>query len=78
MPDWNSPDEIAKNGVAFSRFMHTLLGLYIWEWVVSLPFDWQYLSGKKTFRWPLAFYFLNRYCLLFALIGIAIALNVTE
>jgi hypothetical protein len=78
MPDWNSPDEIAKDGLAFSRFMHALLGLYIWEWVVSLPFDWQYLHGKKTFRWPLAFYFLNRYCLLFALIGIAIALNVTE
>lgn len=58
--------------------MHTLLGLYIWEWVISLDFDWQYISGKKKFRWPMVFYFLNRYCLLFALIGIAIALNVTS
>ncbi len=61
--------------VAFSRFMHTLLGVYMyvqppnlnicapeyhvdayirrWEWFTSLPFDWQYLSGKKPFRWPL-------------------------
>jgi len=57
--------------------MHVLLGLYIWEWFSSLPFDWEYISGKRTFRWPMIFYFLNRYCLLFALIGIAIALNVT-
>ncbi|KAF8966625.1 hypothetical protein BDZ97DRAFT_1917436 [Flammula alnicola] len=78
MVDWNSPAEVAKDGVAFDRFMHALLGLYIWEWVISLEFDWQYISGKKTFRWPMIFYFLNRYCLLFALIGIAIALNVTE
>ncbi|THV01961.1 hypothetical protein K435DRAFT_654266 [Dendrothele bispora CBS 962.96] len=77
MVDWQSQDEIARDGVAFDKFMHALLGLYIWEWFTSLPFDWQYISGKKTFRWPLIFYFLNRYCLLFALIGIAVALNVT-
>ncbi|KDR80359.1 hypothetical protein GALMADRAFT_223241 [Galerina marginata CBS 339.88] len=78
MVDWMSPVEIAKDAVAFSRFMHCLLGLYIWEFVVSFDFDWQYISGKRTFRWPMVFYFLNRYCLLFALIGIAIALNVTD
>ncbi|KAJ4490137.1 hypothetical protein J3R30DRAFT_3399559 [Lentinula aciculospora] len=77
MPDWNSQTEIAKDGVVFSRFMHALLGLYIWEWFTSLQFDWEYIRGKRQFRWPLIFYFLNRYCLLFALMGIAIALNVT-
>ncbi|KAF9051500.1 hypothetical protein BJ165DRAFT_1591447 [Panaeolus papilionaceus] len=78
MVDWKSPAEVAKDAFAFERLMHTLLGLYIWEWTITLDFDWQYISRKKTFRWPLLFYFLNRYCLLLALIGIAIALNVTE
>jgi hypothetical protein len=77
MPDWTSSTEIAKDGLVFSKFMHALLGLYIWEWFTSLNFDWEYIKGKRQFRWPLIFYFLNRYCLLFALIGIAIALNVT-
>ncbi|KAK7441029.1 hypothetical protein VKT23_016811 [Stygiomarasmius scandens] len=76
MVDWNSQEEIARDGDAFDKFMHALLGLYIWEWFTSLPFDWQYISGKKTFRWPLIFYFLNRYCLLFALIAISVSLNV--
>ena len=56
---------------AFSKFMHALLGLYMyevfsvfyrcgtdsnfirWEFVTSLDFDWQFISGVKTFRWPL-------------------------
>ncbi|KAF9449812.1 hypothetical protein P691DRAFT_519345 [Macrolepiota fuliginosa MF-IS2] len=78
MVNWQSTEETVKDGVAFGRFMHALLGLYIWEWFTSLDFDWQYISGKKKFRWPMVFYFLNRYCLLFALVGIAVALNVTS
>lgn len=72
-----SPEEIARDAAAFTKLMHALLGVYIWEWFTSLSFDWSYVTGKRTFRWPLIFYFLNRYCLLFSLIGIAIALNVT-
>ncbi|EIW55076.1 uncharacterized protein TRAVEDRAFT_172735 [Trametes versicolor FP-101664 SS1] len=78
MVNWQSPEEIANDGAAFDKFMHVLLGLYIWEFVTSLPFDWQFLSGKRKFKWPLIFYFCGRYFLLFALIGIAIALNVTR
>ncbi|KAJ6487561.1 hypothetical protein DFH09DRAFT_1209995 [Mycena vulgaris] len=77
MVDWQTQAEIIKDGAAFGKFMHVLLGLYIWEWFISLGFDWDFISGKRKFRWPMVFYFLNRYCLLFALIGIAIALNVT-
>ncbi|TCD71940.1 hypothetical protein EIP91_000072 [Steccherinum ochraceum] len=78
MPEWMSPQELAKDAEAFARLMHALLGLYIWEFVTSLPFDWDFVIGRKKFRWPMVFYFANRYFLLFALIGIAIALNVTE
>ncbi|KAI0072930.1 hypothetical protein K474DRAFT_286911 [Panus rudis PR-1116 ss-1] len=78
MVNWTSPEEIAKDGQAFDRLMHALLGLYIWEFVTSLDFDWDFVSGRKKFRWPLIFYFAGRYFLLFALIGIAIALNVTQ
>lgn len=78
MVDWQSSTEVAKDGVAFDKFMHALLGLYVWEFFTSFAFDWQYISGKKKFKWPLIFYFAGRYFLLFALIGIAIALNVTE
>ncbi|KAF8918616.1 hypothetical protein CPB85DRAFT_1430319 [Mucidula mucida] len=72
MVDWQSPEEVLQDGVFFGRFMHVLLGIYVWEWFTSLKFDWEHFSGRRPFRWPLIFYFLNRYCLLFALIGMEI------
>ncbi|GJE94553.1 hypothetical protein PsYK624_107230 [Phanerochaete sordida] len=78
MVNWMSTEELVKDGSAFGKLMHTLLGLYIWEVVTSLNFDWDFVVGRKKFRWPMVFYFANRYFLLFALIGIAISLNVTE
>ncbi|KAG2143049.1 hypothetical protein DEU56DRAFT_255746 [Suillus clintonianus] len=75
MVDWKSEDEIQMDSMIFLKFMHALLGLYIWELFVSLDFDWAVLRGKTKFRWPLIFYFAGRYLLLFALIGIAVALD---
>ncbi|KAJ3868929.1 hypothetical protein EV359DRAFT_70283 [Lentinula novae-zelandiae] len=78
MPDWNSPAEISKDGGKLlyggfgNRVLIARLFVYRWEWFTSLDFDWDYIRGKRQFRWPLIFYFLNRYCLLFALIGIEI------
>ncbi|THH19340.1 hypothetical protein EW146_g1796 [Bondarzewia mesenterica] len=58
-------------------FVHALLGLYVWEWFTSLDFDWAFLSGKRRLRWPLIFYFVGRYSLLAALVGITVSQNVT-
>jgi len=77
MPNWKSPAELQVDAGVFTKFMHALLGLYAYEWFVSLGFDWDFISGKKRFRWPMVFYFAGRYLLLFAMIGIAIALDTT-
>ncbi|KAF5310548.1 hypothetical protein D9619_008200 [Psilocybe cf. subviscida] len=77
MPDWSSPAEVAKDAGVFVKLMHSLLGLYIYEWFLSLDFEWDFISLKKRFRWPMIFYFANRYLLLFALIAITISFDVT-
>ncbi|OCH85024.1 hypothetical protein OBBRIDRAFT_344677 [Obba rivulosa] len=78
MVDWSSSAEIARDARAYDGLMHAFFGLYIWEMFVSFDFDWSYISGKRTFKWPLIFYFANRYLMLFALIGIITWLNVTS
>lgn len=39
------------------RCVHVSQGLSLircrWEFVSSLDFDWQFISGKRRFRWPL-------------------------
>lgn len=78
MPDWKSAAELEKDAVAFGKLVHALLGLYAYEWFLTLDFDLDFLRGKRRFRWPMIFYFSNRYLLLFALIGIVISLDVTS
>ncbi|KAG2154155.1 uncharacterized protein EDB93DRAFT_1081505 [Suillus bovinus] len=75
MVDWKSEEVIQMDSMIFLKLTHALLGLYLWEFFISLDFDWAVMTGKTRFRWPLIFYFAGRYILLFALIGIAIALD---
>ncbi|KAG2059771.1 hypothetical protein BDR06DRAFT_905312 [Suillus hirtellus] len=76
MVDWKSEEVIQMDSMIFLKFMHALLGLYLWEFFISLDFEWAVMTGKTRFRWPLIFYFTGRYLLLFALIGIAVALDI--
>ncbi|KIN93837.1 hypothetical protein M404DRAFT_170049 [Pisolithus tinctorius Marx 270] len=59
----------------FIKLQHCLLGLYAWEFVISLDFDWKVITGKHAFRWPLFFYFAGRYLMLAALIGIIVSVD---
>ncbi|KAG6812871.1 hypothetical protein H0H92_015799 [Tricholoma furcatifolium] len=53
MPDWKSSAELQKESEVFVKFMHAMLGVYVYEWFISFNFDWQYISRKKRFRWPI-------------------------
>ncbi|XP_006463260.1 hypothetical protein AGABI2DRAFT_194141 [Agaricus bisporus var. bisporus H97] len=75
MPDWSSPAELRKDADAFAKLMHSILGIYLYEWLISLDFEWDFIRGKKTFRWPMIFYFLNRYLFLVAMILMAVSLD---
>ncbi|KAG7092877.1 hypothetical protein E1B28_009189 [Marasmius oreades] len=78
MPDWVSPKEIRHDSVAFVYLIHSLVGIYVWEHLLSLDFDFAFITGRKRFRWPMIFYFANRYLLLCALIGLLVAFDSTS
>ncbi|KAK0480468.1 hypothetical protein EDD18DRAFT_1205376 [Armillaria luteobubalina] len=77
MVDWNSSAELLKDADAFSKIIHLLLGVYIWEWINTVNFEYAIITGKQRFRWPLIFYFYGRYVMFGGLIGFVIALNET-
>ncbi|KAF9523386.1 hypothetical protein CPB83DRAFT_863013 [Crepidotus variabilis] len=45
------------------RLSSVLLGLYFWEWITSLGFEWDLITRKRPLRWPMFFYLGNRYLL---------------
>ncbi|KAF5387597.1 hypothetical protein D9615_000197 [Tricholomella constricta] len=77
MVNWSDPQEIAKDSEIFSKLIIALFGVYVWELFMTCDFEWSLLSKKRKFRWPLVFFFLCRYCMLFAFVGLIISLNIT-
>ncbi|EJD54260.1 hypothetical protein AURDEDRAFT_52313 [Auricularia subglabra TFB-10046 SS5] len=64
---------------AFGKLIFALFGLYFWEVLITSPFDWEVISRQRPFRLPLVlFYFLTRYSLFWALIGLMITINVSS
>ncbi|EMD41052.1 hypothetical protein CERSUDRAFT_80692 [Gelatoporia subvermispora B] len=77
MVDWSSPVELARDEEVFEKLMFAVFGVYVWELFQTSAFEWSLFSGKRKFTWPLVPFFLCRYCLLLALIGLLISLSVT-
>lgn len=77
MVNWSDPAEILKDSTAFEKICMVCFGIYMWEFLTTLGFEWSILTGKRSFKWPLIFYFWTRYALFWSLIAIAVALNVT-
>ncbi|EPQ59554.1 hypothetical protein GLOTRDRAFT_125857 [Gloeophyllum trabeum ATCC 11539] len=85
MPDWSSVAEITKDSEVFIRLIFALFGLYCWELFSTCTFEWSLIQKKRQFKWPLVrvislptivFFFLCRYCILWALIGLIISFSV--
>ncbi|EPQ51635.1 hypothetical protein GLOTRDRAFT_141006 [Gloeophyllum trabeum ATCC 11539] len=64
MVNWHDPGVLAQQAAIFDRLNIYLFGLYGWEWLHTLSFEYALISGRMTFKWPYTFYFLGRYTLL--------------
>ncbi|KAJ7588317.1 hypothetical protein C8J56DRAFT_1080251 [Mycena floridula] len=59
----------------FDNFTDAVFGLYLWEWFITLDFDFRFISGRRKFKWPMISYFYARYAFLAALVALFV-LNV--
>ncbi|VDB95635.1 unnamed protein product [Peniophora sp. CBMAI 1063] len=73
-----SDSELSNAGdyAALANLQHVACGLYIWEWVSNLDYEFQYFFGKPTRRrWTMWVYVLCRYFTLGFIINLLIVLN---
>ncbi|ESK92564.1 hypothetical protein Moror_4363 [Moniliophthora roreri MCA 2997] len=75
MVDWHSEEVLLRNAATFTNFMHSLFGVYLWEFFNSVKFDWEILSGRRMFKWPMIFYLLCRYTMMMSLITMMIYMS---
>ncbi|KAG9317232.1 hypothetical protein JVU11DRAFT_1425 [Chiua virens] len=78
MVHWKDPHAMAMEAVDFNNMVHALCGLYVWELIVTFDFEVSIIRGKRKVGWPLVTpFFLCRYGMLWALIGLYVAGNTT-
>ncbi|KAI9442611.1 hypothetical protein H4582DRAFT_2073186 [Lactarius indigo] len=63
--------------VAFIKVLYVVGGIYIWEFFTSLWFEWQIITGRRSYRWSIWLYSGCRLSALFAIITIFVGFNVT-
>ncbi|KAF9512157.1 hypothetical protein BS47DRAFT_1095862 [Hydnum rufescens UP504] len=78
MPNWNSVEEQQHDIQAFARVCLVFLGVYAWEFLITLDSDFQILCGKRKFRPAQLVYFACRYSLLGFLIGLNVAMEISS
>ncbi|KAK0453391.1 hypothetical protein EV421DRAFT_677721 [Armillaria borealis] len=78
MVNWSDPAEVAKDYLVFQRLIFAIFGVCLWELFTTCGFERSLITRRRQFRWPLViFFFLSRYCILLAFIGLIISLSVT-
>ncbi|KAI0319112.1 hypothetical protein OF83DRAFT_851629 [Amylostereum chailletii] len=56
MPKWQDPSVLAADYNALVRFQLVVGGIYIWEFVTTLDYDWAYISGRRSWKWTTLLY----------------------
>jgi hypothetical protein len=78
MVNWQDPDVVQKCATIFSNLGHVCAGAYTFDiFVAFVDYDWAIITRKRPWRHTMILYFLCKYTMLLAIIGMLIALNTT-
>jgi len=68
MINWHDPAREVGTMFAVVKFKHVMAGLYIWEVVLNLKYEYSIIMRKRKITLASAFYMGCRWCTLFAII----------
>ncbi|KAI0250158.1 hypothetical protein BJV78DRAFT_612056 [Lactifluus subvellereus] len=77
MKDWRDPDRVAANFAALEKLLHALGGLYIWEILINLDYEFSVFTGKRKLTGTFPLYLGCRWCPLVVLITQFLVLDVS-
>ncbi|KAH9988682.1 hypothetical protein BJV77DRAFT_729311 [Russula vinacea] len=75
MVNFRDPAVVAGDSLALSKFWHVVDGLFIWEFITTLDFEWSIIQGRRRYRWTIWVYSLSRVAALMAVIATLVLLN---
>ncbi|KAH9011635.1 hypothetical protein EDB85DRAFT_2041438, partial [Lactarius pseudohatsudake] len=78
MVDFHDPAVIKADFTALVNLTHCLTGVFLWDFFTTLDFEWDYITGRRKFRWTLLLYSLSRLGALGTTICNIVGFNVTH
>ncbi|KAH9981977.1 hypothetical protein BJV74DRAFT_59566 [Russula compacta] len=77
MVDFRDSAVVTQLAFAVVKLWHTLAGLYIWEFVTTLDYEWSVIRGHRPYRWSIWVYSAARAATLMAVILSLVALDIS-
>ncbi|KAG8920223.1 hypothetical protein FRC03_003923 [Tulasnella sp. 419] len=77
MVNYNDPAVLMDHAQIFNKILLVIQGYFTWEVILTGWFDWQVIRGKRKFKWPMVVYWIAKYSMFAATIGLAVANNYT-
>ncbi|KAH9983634.1 hypothetical protein BJV74DRAFT_613649 [Russula compacta] len=78
MTNWQSLVVQLADYLAFTKLHYFMTGVYIWESVLNLHFDYSVVMRKRPFLWTQLLYMGCRWCTLFTIIVVLVGPNATQ
>ncbi|KAI0052443.1 hypothetical protein FA95DRAFT_1322115 [Auriscalpium vulgare] len=77
MPKHTDPATIGEDLVLLMKLAHLFIGIFVWDLVTTLDFEWSLVVGARPFRWTVWLHTGSRVCALGAAILILASLDAT-
>jgi len=78
MVNWQNPATISHEISALVKLLHVVDGIYIWEFICNLGFEWGLATGRRQWRWTVALYIATRLATVSDVMTELVGLNLTE
>ncbi|KAH9985802.1 hypothetical protein BJV74DRAFT_550801 [Russula compacta] len=78
MTHFQDPKVEQADALAFVKLLHVVGGMYLWEYVNTMWFEWEIVTGRRKHRWTIWLYSGCRLSALLAIIVILIGFDTTR
>ncbi|KAH9990371.1 hypothetical protein BJV77DRAFT_623046 [Russula vinacea] len=78
MVKFHDPNVIQSEAAAVGHISYVLEGIFLWELVTTMNFEWKYVTAERKFKWPLLLHSTCRGCALITVICSIISSNITH
>jgi len=78
MVDWNNPATIFSEYGAVVKLQHVVGGIYLWEFICNIGFEWSLIRRRRQWRWTATLFIASRLFTVTEVLTFLVGLNITS